>query len=358
MPRRDIIVIGTSAGGVDALPQIVRDLPPAFPASVFVVCHFPSGGQSILPEILSRAGSLLASHPRDGETFYPGHIYVAPPDQHLLLAPDSAIQLSREARENLHRPAIDPLFRSAARYYGRRVIAVILTGALYDGTAGLLAVRANGGLGIVQDPDDAAVAAMPQNAAQIAGPNHVVPLNGIAPLLVDLVNSKGESEAGDRAVDPIENMPMTVDHDMQDQAQDRRRGAVSVFSCPECGGTLWQVDESMPLRFRCHVGHAYSAELLLAEQSESLEAAMWSAVRIFREKSALSRQLASRERRQGHQTSAERFDEQADQAELYGSVIRGFLVNGSAQPPQPIKPREASGPPSKIGGGDEIAATD
>jgi two-component system chemotaxis response regulator CheB len=161
MAGRDIIVVGASAGGVEALAQIARGLPAGLPASVFVVCHFPPGGRSVLPDILSRAGPLLAGHPADGDPFYPGQVYVAPPDRHLVLDPGNRVRLTRAARENHHRPAVDPLFRSAARHYGRRVVGVILTGALYDGTAGLIAVRAAGGVGVVQDPRDALVAAMP-----------------------------------------------------------------------------------------------------------------------------------------------------------------------------------------------------
>src|SRR3954466_9697746 len=183
MAGRDIIVIGTSTGGVEALRQFVHALPSGFPASVFIVCHFPTEGRSVLPELLSRAGPLLASHPADGERFYPGQIYVAPPDFHLLLGPDRRMRLSRAARENHHRPAVDPLFRSAARYYGPRVVGVVLTGALHDGTAGLLSIRAAGGLGVVQDPEDAVIATMPQNAAQIAGADHVTTLADLAPLL-------------------------------------------------------------------------------------------------------------------------------------------------------------------------------
>src|SRR5262245_42965428 len=150
MPVRDIIVVGTSAGGVEALAGMARGLPVGFPASVFVVCHTQAGTRSVLPEILSRAGPLLANHPTDGEPFHPGHVYVAPPDHHLLLGPGGRVRLTRGPRENHHRPAIDPLFRSAARYYGPRVIGVILTGALHDGAAGLMAVRAAGGVAVVQ----------------------------------------------------------------------------------------------------------------------------------------------------------------------------------------------------------------
>jgi two-component system chemotaxis response regulator CheB len=137
LASRDIIVMGASAGGVDVLAQLARGLPSGLPASLFVVCHFPPGGRSVLPDILSRAGPLLASHGVDGEPFYPGQIYVAPPDHHLLLAPGGRIRLTRGPRENHHRPAVDPLFRSAAREYGERVIGVVLTGSLYDGAAGL-----------------------------------------------------------------------------------------------------------------------------------------------------------------------------------------------------------------------------
>jgi two-component system chemotaxis response regulator CheB len=148
MAGHDIIVVGASAGGVDALLQVARGLPAGLPAAVFVVCHVPAGAKSILPEVLSRAGHLLATHARDGEPFYPGHIYVAPPDCHLLVEP-GAVRLSRAPRENLHRPAVDPLFRSAARAFGKRVVGVILSGSMHDGVAGLLAVRGAGGLAVV-----------------------------------------------------------------------------------------------------------------------------------------------------------------------------------------------------------------
>jgi two-component system chemotaxis response regulator CheB len=324
MPRRDIIVVGASAGGVEALAQMARGLPPGFPASVFVVCHLPPGGRSVLPEILSRAGPLLAAHAEDGAPFRPGHIYVAPPDFHLELAPGGRTRLTQRARENHHRPAADPLFRSAAWHYGPRVIGVVLTGAMHDGTSGLMAVRGAGGLAVAQDPDDALVAAMPQNASEIAGVDYLVPAAGLADLLVNLVHESVNSDQGVRLKYPIERMPEIVDQDMSEQARNERRGEVSVFTCPECGGALWQVDETGLIRFRCHVGHAYHGETLLAEQTEAL----WTAVRTFREKSVLSRQLAAQERSRGHHESADRFEEQAHQAERYGSLIVRHVLNG------------------------------
>ena len=334
MAGRDIIVVGASTGGVEVLAQLARGLPPGLPATVFVVCHISPGARSLLPEILSRAGPLLAAHARDGEPTYPGHIYVAPPDRHLLLEP-GRVRLRGGPRENHARPAIDPLFRSAARAYGRRVIGVVLTGALYDGVAGLMAVRAAGGVAVVQDPGDALVAALPMNARDIAGADHVVPAAGLARLLVDLVHQPLEPEGGLPMADPLEKMTDIVAADMNAQVRGERRGAVSVFTCPECGGSLWQVDEKNLLRFNCHVGHTYLGEALLGEQSEALEAALWTAVRTFKEKVVLARQLAATARERGDAQSVERFEDQARVAERYSALIQQYLLNGQETPPVP-----------------------
>jgi two-component system chemotaxis response regulator CheB len=327
MAGHDIIVVGASAGGVEALTEVVRGLPPGLPAAVFVVCHFPSGVRSALPDILSRSGPLLASHARDGEPTYPGHVYVAPPDYHLVVEPGK-VRLNREARESGFRPAIDPLFRSAARVYGPRVVAVVLSGSALDGVAGLMAVRSEGGITIVQDPTDAVMASLPENARAIASPDYVVPAAELAALLVKLVHRPVPGAGGPNMVDPLESMPKIVDEDMKAQSRGERRGAVSVFTCPECGGSLWQVDDHELVRFRCHVGHAYYGEGLLSEQAEALEAALWTAVRTFREKCVLSRQMAATERQRGNLPTAERFEEQARLDDRYGEAIRQYLVNG------------------------------
>jgi two-component system chemotaxis response regulator CheB len=339
MAGRDIIVIGASAGGIEALTLIARALPRGFPASLFVVCHFPPGGKSVLPDILSRAGPLLAVHPNDGDLFYPGHIYVAPPDRHLVLEPGGRMRLTRGPRENHNRPAVDPLFRSAARHYGDRVIGVVLTGSLYDGAAGLLAVRGAGGLAVVQDPRDARVAAMPLNATQIAGADRVVRAADLAALLVELVQGPLTAERGDAVMDPMEQMPEVVHETFDRQVRNERNGDVSVFTCPECGGALWQVAQAGLTQFRCHVGHAYNGEALLAEQSEALEAALWTAVRTFKEKVVLGRQLAAQERAKGEAKLADRFEEQAAQAAEYANLIQRHVLNGNGhgagRPPQP-----------------------
>jgi two-component system chemotaxis response regulator CheB len=347
MIRRDIIVIGASAGGVDALMRLARHLPQGFPASLFVVFHVPPTSRSLLPEILSRNGPLLAAHARDGEPFYPGQIYVAPPDFHLLLAPGGRLRLSRGARENRHRPAVDVLFRSAARYYGRRVIGVVLTGSMYDGSAGLLAVRAAGGLAVVQDPGDAPVADMPYNASQVAGADFVVPIAELADVLIKQVGQPIAEPKNAPATNPPDRMAETVETAMAEQARTERRGEVSVFTCPECGGTLWQTDDEQLLQFRCHVGHNYSAEALLSEQRENLEAALWTAGRTFRENGVLSRQLAAMERARKNTDVAARFDEHAERATRYGELIERFILGRAPRTPGPAAPASnGAAPPS------------
>lgn len=332
MAHHDIVVIGTSAGGVEALTRLVRDLPPGLPASLFVVCHFPPGFRSVLPEILSRSGPLLATHAIDGDVFHPGHVYVAPPDFHLLLTAHQRMQLMHGPRENHHRPAIDPLFRSAARSYGSRVISVVLTGFLNDGAAGLLAVRSAGGIAVVQDPADAAFAAMPETAARIAGADYSVSLDRLAPLLGELIQRPPAALGGPSMTDALEKMPDIVNADMNDQVRNGRRGRLAVFSCPECGGVLWQMDEDQLVQFRCHVGHIYQGETLLQEQSYNLEAALWTAVRTFKERHLLARQLAEQETGQGDAAAAARFQEQADQAARYGELIQHYILSN---PPAP-----------------------
>ncbi len=328
MAYRDIIVIGASSGGLEVLSELVHGLPPGFPAAVFVVCHLPRGARSVMPQILSRSGALLAVHPRDGDPIHPGHIYVAPPDYHMLVE-KGTIKMTQGPRENAQRPAIDPLFRSAARAYGARVIGVILTGALYDGVAGLFAVRAAGGLAVVQDPEDALVAAMPLHATELAGADYTVPASGLAALLVNLVRQPAPEKGVAAMTDPLDKLPEVQQKDQQAQERGQRNGKVSVFTCPECGGSLWQVDEQQVTHFRCHVGHAYHAEALLAEQKETLEAALWTAVRTFKDRAVLSRQLANQEHQRGNADAAGRFAEQAEQSEKYYESIHRYLLGGT-----------------------------
>ncbi len=341
MTARDIIVVGASAGGLEALSRLVRGLPPGLPAALFVVCHFPEGRRSRLPEILSRQGPLLAAFARDGEPIRPGQIYVAPAGLHLVLRPGQ-VQLAAGARENRHRPAIDALFRSAARAYGRRVVGVVLSGLLHDGAAGLLAVRHAGGAAVVQDPAEAGFPDMPQNAREVAGADHVLPVHEIARLLVDLARQPVPERRETTMTDPLERMPELVSRDMAAQQAGGRRGELTVFTCPECGGALWQADEKALARFRCHVGHAYYGEILLTEQSEALEAALWTAVRTFKEKTILARQLAVQERLRNNTAAVQHFADEAELAERYGGLIQEYLLRTTAG--EAVRPKEPPGP--------------
>lgn len=325
MNGRDIIVMGGSAGAVEGMSQIVAGLPADLPAAVFVVVHFPAYSTSVLPRILSRAGALPALHPRDGDPVERGKVYVAPPDHHLLLE-DGRIRLTRGPRENGHRPAVDTLFRSAARAYGQRVAAVVITGNLDDGTAGLGAVRARGGAAVVQDPEDAMHPGMPGSALTMIGADHVLPLDRIAETLVRLATTPVSIEE-----DPVpERLATEVDIMEMDEGalqRDERPGIPAGYACPECRGSLFEIEEGSVIRFRCRVGHGYSVETLLAHQGHSVESALWTAMMALKERAALSRKMATRLRDRGGTSSAYRFDEQATDADERASVILEVLRN-------------------------------
>lgn len=334
MAGRDIVVIGGSAGSIEAVTELVRGLTPDFPGSVFVVVHFPGYVSSTLPHILSRAGPLPARHARDGEPIEPGRIYVAPPDWHLCLK-DGRVRLNRGPKENGHRPAIDPLFRTAARHFGPRVVGIVLSGNLNDGTAGLLTIKQQGGLALVQSLETALYPGMPRSAIDNAAVDHMLSASEMASLLPRLAAAPAH---------PLEVMPMSEDVLPPGKADqfamtDRHRqpGVPSTMACPECHGVLWEVKDGELVRFRCLVGHAFSAEALLANQSEELEAALWTALRALEENTAVSRRLAARANSLGHAHSAAAFTEQAMDAEHHASVIRnvlhmGIRLNDRAEP--------------------------
>lgn len=324
MPGRDIIVIGGSAGSIESVAEVVRGLPPDFPGSVFVVVHFPGSARSSLPRILNRAGPLPVQHGRDGDPIEPGRIYVAPPDCHLLLS-NGNLRLTRGPKENGHRPAIDPLFRTASHSYGPRVVGVVLSGNLNDGTAGLLAIKQRGGVAVVQSLETALYQGMPQSAIDHVAVDHVLSPPAISLLLTELVT---------QPVQPWKVVPMPDDPEVQQTDEfalaDRHKqpGVPSTMTCPECHGTLWEVKDEELVRFRCRVGHAYSDEALLVHQGEQLEAALWTALRALEEHAALGRRLAARANSRGHTHSASAFTEQAMAAEHHASVIRVVLDKG------------------------------
>jgi two-component system, chemotaxis family, protein-glutamate methylesterase/glutaminase len=323
MAAHDIVVVGASAGGVEALTDLTGSLTSDLPAAVFVVLHLPATGTSALPEILGRNGPLPAAHVKDGEPIRPGRIYVAPPDHHVLVR-TGHVHLSRGPRENGHRPAIDPLFRSAAREYGARVIGLVLSGALDDGTAGLLAIKSRGGTAVVQDPADALYPGMPGNALEHVEVDHVLAAATMGELLARLV------------ADPAEPPPDAAPSDMRvevamegfslEAMEGGHPGRPSGFSCPDCNGVLWQIRDGGLERYRCRVGHAWSPESLLTQQSEALEAALWVALRSLEERAALARRLAEAARRRGYSITPTRFEEQAAEAQEAARLVRDLLL--------------------------------
>jgi two-component system, chemotaxis family, protein-glutamate methylesterase/glutaminase len=325
MPGHDIIVIGASAGGVEALTYLVKNLPSDLDAAIFIVLHVPSHSTSVLPKILNRAKGLPVSHAIHGEAIFPKRIYVAPPDYHLLVK-SGHIHLSRGPRENSHRPAIDPLFRSAARYYGQRVVAVILTGALDDGTAGLLAVKAQGGVAVVQHPDDAMYYGMPRSAIDNVDVDYILPLSDIPNELVNLVNIMVEGEIENPESSRIEFESEIAELNMEAVENQSRPGTPSSYSCPDCGGTLWEITENGLLRFRCRTGHAFSGESLIAKQSDALENALWIALRALEEKASLARSMAQRLHKSSSVLSANKLEQNAQDAEQSATIIRDLLL--------------------------------
>jgi two-component system chemotaxis response regulator CheB len=329
MPQRDIVVIGGSAGSVESASVIARALPADFPAAIFVVVHFPGSATSALPRILSRAGVLPAEHARDEAVIQPGRIYVAPPDCHLFLD-GGRLRVSRGPKENGHRPAIDPLFRSAAHQYGRRVIGVLLSGNLSDGTAGLLTIKQWGGIAIVQDPESALHPGMPRSAIECVPVDHVLPVPAIPELLAEL--TAGRTPSGkDRVMAQADPLDLSTDSTLDQAAIEDRKtqvGMPSTMSCPECHGVLWEHRDGNVLAFRCRVGHAFAEEALLAIQADQLEAALWTALRALEEHASLSRRMATRAADRGHSHSASTFTEHAMDSEHHASTIRTVLASG------------------------------
>jgi two-component system chemotaxis response regulator CheB len=323
MPTRDIIVVGASAGGVQVLTELVRGLPKDLPAAVFVVIHTSPTSPSVLPQLLDRAGPLPAAHAEDGEAIAHSRIYVAQPDYHLLLSPLGII-IAHGPRENGFRPAVDPLFRTAARSFGSRVIGVVLSGGLDDGTEGLTLIKRFGGIAIAQDPDEAVFPSMPASAINNVDVDHVLKVSEMPAVLTQLaresvpesaaVMTQGDGNARDLAESGDHSL-LTGDIP----------GPPSAFTCPECGGAIWELRDGKLVKYRCHVGHSYTPEGFIAAQSERLEGALWTALRALEENAAVRRRMA--DRAENWPGIARQFSLQAEESESRASVIREILLS-------------------------------
>ncbi len=322
----DIVVIGGSAGALEPLIKIVSMLPSKLAASLFVVVHRAADTPQLLAKILRREGGLDAVEPVDGAPIAHGVVYVAPSDRHLLIE-EGSVRVVRGPKENRHRPAIDPLFRSAAWAYGPRVIGVLLSGNLNDGTAGLWAIRSCGGTVIIQDPDDARFPAMPKSAVAALDPDYRVGAAEIAAIVERTV----AEPSGDRRDFPVPEQvkleSQMVQMEKHDIAEIARIGTLSPFTCPACHGALWEIDDKHVLRYRCHTGHGFTAERLATDEDDTVEGALFSALRTLDESALLARRLAQRADSIASATSAQSWEQKARDAERNAEILRGLLYS-------------------------------
>jgi two-component system chemotaxis response regulator CheB len=323
MPGHDIIVIGASAGGVEALKELVAALPANLPATLFIVLHTSPHSPGLLPSILDKRGPLPAVAAQDKAKFKKGCIYVAVPDYHLLIE-GQRMRVVRGPKENRHRPAIDPLFRSAAWSHGPRVAAVVLSGNLDDGVAGLWAVKTCGGATLVQDPVDALFPDMPASALRSVEVDHSLPLAQIPGVLIELAKKSETKPRRSSAPQQlkIETEFSMLDRDIHDM---NKLGSPTAFTCPACRGALWELQDGEILRYRCHVGHAFSAGSLLEEQSDAIEAALYSGLRALEEKAITLRRLESRSSNKLSSIKA-RYEDEARSLEARAEIIRDLLI--------------------------------
>lgn len=323
-PNR-VIVIGTSTGGLEALKAVLSGLPANFPGAVLVAMHVGSH-PSALPRLLGTNCALAVRHAQHLDRIEPGSILIAPPDKHLIVD-GQQVRLSHGAKENHSRPAIDPLFRSAAMSFGSKTIGVILTGDLDDGTVGLQAIEAHGGQTIVQDPLDAVAPSMPLSAIEYVRVDFILPLAAISDTLVDLVQ---QSDLPEPATMGTEDKDASTQKSGASAIESMQaQGELSPFTCPECHGALWLMNPH-PEQYRCHTGHTYTAQTMAAAQDRGIEEAIWAAVRALNEKEALLNRFTQEANKHNRDAAASEYLKTAEQVRRNAEVLRGILVDGGA----------------------------
>jgi two-component system, chemotaxis family, protein-glutamate methylesterase/glutaminase len=321
-PRgHNIVVIGTSAGGLEALDSLVGQLPSDLPSTLFVVQHMaPENTGVALLQRLGKHRSFHCSIATNGEEFQTGRIYISPADHHLLVKKKHVL-VTKGARENRYRPGIDPLFRSAASTHGPHVVGVLLTGVLDDGTAGLLAIKRCGGVTIVQDPKEAAYPEMPQSALNNLDVSHCAPISEIAVLLEKYARQPAGKA---REVPNAVRIEATIaERVLSDVAQVNGLGSQVPYNCPNCGGVLWEMTAAGLVRYRCHTGHSFTAKALLTSQTEKIEETLWVSLRMFEERKNLLNNLAKTEK---FPAIKRKYVEQVKAAEIHIQRIRAMLI--------------------------------
>lgn len=318
---KKVVVIGTSAGGLNALKILVSQLKKRFEAAILIVQHIsPDATGNVLLDALNLSGDIKCQHAANGITLKNGHLYLAPADHHLMIGDDEKILITKGALENRSRPAIDPLFRSAAAVFANKVIGVLLTGYLDDGTVGMTAIKRCGGTCIVQDPADAEYPDMPQNALNQIDVDYCLPLSEIGGVLYELIAKKpGKRKAIPKDILLEAKIAKRV---LSDIPAVNALGDQVPFNCPGCGGVLWQIDKGSSLRYRCYTGHAYTAASLLAEQTMKIEETMWTALRMFEERRNLLTTIAKEQRGAIARSSLER----ANVSQVHIDRIKAILL--------------------------------
>jgi len=346
-----IVVMGASSGGIDAIRTVLSSLPHKLDAPILIVQHVAAHSPGALPDIFKRLSALPVKLAVDKEKLENGVIYFAPPDHHLLVK-GRILRTIRGPKENRHRPAIDPLFRSAALDFGKFTVGVILSGLQDDGSAGLQVIKNAGGTTIVQDPNDAIVSEMPQNAIDIVQVDYILPARDIAQQIVRLVNrtvqhktSKAEKVHHLKAANPAQSRKserkmlspaeetVLAEFDMHQVEEDFTRATPSVFTCPECKGVLWEVKEGALRRFRCKVGHAYTAQAMASEQADKIDEALWVALTTLEETAALARKMGNDAREKKQNWTAKYFEARLDHAQKHAKILRQLLLDGGFVPP-------------------------
>jgi two-component system chemotaxis response regulator CheB len=339
--QRDIIVIGTSAGGVTALKEVVKSLPKDLPATIFIVMHVPPYPPSRLPEIISDLGSLQAVHPRDGERIETGRMYIAPPDHHLIIE-DGHVAVRKGPKENRFRPSIDALFRSAAYTYGSRVIGVVLTGMLDDGTSGLWTIKRLGGLAVIEDPNEAAFPSMPSSVLDYVEVDHIVPISAMGTLLTGLVEESIETSPTlphkEKSLLELEIGIAKGDKILGMEVIDM--GSLTPLVCPSCSGPLIRFEEDKIIRFRCHTGHAYTVHTLLASITRNNEELLWKTLHGFKESALLLRYIGNHFEDSGQPDTATVYFRKIEEIEEQAYTIKTLLMQHETLSTATGKPRD------------------
>jgi two-component system chemotaxis response regulator CheB len=317
-----IVVVGTSAGGLNALIRLVQQLPKNFPAPVLIVQHISSDATGdVLLNALNKYGKLKCLHAKQGMQAKAGYLYLAPPDHHLMIEKEGKLQVTKGAQENRSRPAIDPLFRSAAVAYGNRTIGILLTGYLDDGTAGLIAIKRCGGTCIIQDPKEAEYPDMPQHALNQVHVQYILPIPQMGEILSKLLATKAKKQKKIPA-DILREVKI-AERVLSDLPSVNSLGKQVPFNCPGCGGVLWRIKEGPVIRYRCHTGHAYTAAALLVEQTKKIEETMWAALRMFEERRNLLTTIA----KDSKGATAKSAKERANMSQVHIDRIRAVLLS-------------------------------